>query len=235
MSAEFYQRLLRPLYNRMRTIVRRAVIERIDDSLDLQSLQVSLMDGEVRDDVEHFQAYGLASSPPEESEALFLKVAGSHGVVIAANSRGDRLKDLEPGEVALFTKFGSKILLNKDGEITLTADCGSEIYLKQNGDAKIKVSGDVALDSATVNLAGDPADDYVALSQKVATELSSIQSSVNTFITAYNAHTHIITGSGIDTITGAPVTVTATAAVPASPGVSLAPPGSTAASKVKAS
>ena len=47
----------------------RAVVQRVDDTGGVQTLQVEVLDGEVRDDVERPQQYGLTSVPLEDSEA----------------------------------------------------------------------------------------------------------------------------------------------------------------------
>jgi phage gp45-like len=75
------QRLVAPLKRRVLLMVGRAVVERVYDDLKCQGLQVSLLNGEVRDKVEHFQPYGFTSHPPPGSEGVFLAVGGnrSHG------------------------------------------------------------------------------------------------------------------------------------------------------------
>jgi hypothetical protein len=69
---------------------------------------------------------------------------------------------------------------------------------------------------------GTPAVDFVALSALVLAQLTALQTQVNVFITAYNAHTHIIT---------APATPSGPALPP---GIPVLPPTPVAAIKVRA-
>lgn len=117
------QRAMSPLLRRLQLMVGRAVVLLVKDGLKLQGLQVSLLADEVRDDVEHFQAYGLTSHPLPGAEALVVCVGGSrdHAVVIAVDDRRYRLKPLQAGEVALYTDQGDTIVLKRDGHVHVTA------------------------------------------------------------------------------------------------------------------
>lgn len=116
-------RLLAPLKTRIANMVARSVVQLVDDSTRMQMLQIGALAGETREGVERFQNYGFTSVPLEGAEALVLFVGGrrDHGMAVAVDDRRHRMKGLEKGEVAIYSKFGSSIVLRKNGDIELTA------------------------------------------------------------------------------------------------------------------
>ena len=117
------QRAMRPLTQRLQLMIGRGVLLLVRDGLKLQGLQISLLEGEVRDDVERFQDYGFTSHPHPGAEVVAACVAGSrdHVLVIAVDDRRFRLKNLVQGEVAIYTDEGDKIVLKRGGIIEVTA------------------------------------------------------------------------------------------------------------------
>ncbi len=103
--------------DRVRNMLARAIVTMVDDARGLQSLQVELLADEAQDGVERFGQYGLASNPPAGSEALAASIGGlrGHMVVIAVENRQFRLKNLRPGEVALYDDQGQAVHLTRDG------------------------------------------------------------------------------------------------------------------------
>ena len=81
----------------------------------LQTLQMRLTAGEVKDDLEHFEPYGYTSHPQPGAEGLALFLGGdrSHGVVVCVADRRFRLKELKPGEVALYTDEGDTFVFKR--------------------------------------------------------------------------------------------------------------------------
>lgn len=115
--------LVNRLANRVRLTVGRAVLAVVNDALKLQSVQVQLLEGEVRDDAEHFQHYGFTSVPFAGAEGIALAVGGSrdHVLMINIDDRRYRLKALQNGEVALYTDEGDKIVMKRGNQIEVTA------------------------------------------------------------------------------------------------------------------
>lgn len=105
--------------NKIKSSVGKALIESISDGNEIQLVKVSGLDNETQSDLERVQDYGLTSNPPIGSEAVVLYVGGSkdHGIVIKTDSGEFRVQSLESGEVCIYSKFGQKILLDKNGEI----------------------------------------------------------------------------------------------------------------------
>lgn len=95
----------------MRNILARGLVALGNSASKLQSLQLRLLAGEVKDNVEHLEPYGFTACPLEGSEALAGFIGGdrSHAVVIVVADRRFRLQGLKPGEVALYTDEGDRL------------------------------------------------------------------------------------------------------------------------------
>jgi phage baseplate assembly protein V len=95
----------------MRNILARGLVALGNSASKLQSLQLRLLAGEVKDSVEHLEPYGFTACPKEGAEALAGFIGGdrSHAVVIVVADRRFRLQGLKPGEVALYTDEGDCI------------------------------------------------------------------------------------------------------------------------------
>ena len=94
-----------------------AVIKRVVDSFGRQKAQVEVTKGELIDDVIRMQNYGFGSNPPEEgSDSLIAFLGGSReqAVIVVADNRAFRLKNLESGEVAIYDDLGNIFKLGRD-------------------------------------------------------------------------------------------------------------------------
>lgn len=102
---------------RVRGMVSRAVVNLVTDSLKLQGVQITMLDGQTADDVEHFQHYGYTSVPKPGAEGIALQVGGSagHVLVICIDDRRYRLVGLAEGEVALYDDLGHRVHLTRTG------------------------------------------------------------------------------------------------------------------------
>ncbi|MBP2840433.1 hypothetical protein BGP84_00525 [Pseudomonas putida] len=89
------------------SVLARGVVVLANSARKLQSLQLRITAGEVKDDIEHLEPYGYTSCPKDGAEALVGFFGDrSHGVVIMVADRRFRLQALKPGEVALYTDEG---------------------------------------------------------------------------------------------------------------------------------
>ncbi|WP_065259043.1 phage baseplate assembly protein V [Pseudomonas bananamidigenes] len=90
----------------------------------MQTLQVRLTAGELKDSVEHFEAYGFTSHPKAGAEVLtmFLNGDRSHAVVVVASDRRYRIKELKEGEVAIYTDEGDRIHFKRGRIIDIETD-----------------------------------------------------------------------------------------------------------------
>lgn len=104
----------------------RGVLTRVNSRGQVQTIQGKGLSGEQLQDNELFQHYGFTSCPLPGTMAIMLPLGGvtSHSIIIATEHGNYRLKELKPGEVALYTDEGTKIVL-KRGRI-IEVDC--DIY-----------------------------------------------------------------------------------------------------------
>ncbi|HZR87899.1 MAG TPA: phage baseplate assembly protein [Bradyrhizobium sp.] len=94
----------------------------------------------IRDRLPRLVEYGLASSPPAGSDVVVTCHDGdlSNAVVVATNHQASRLKNLNPGDVALYDNRGNTIVLSAAG-ITLTPCAGGKVFI----DGELDATGDV--------------------------------------------------------------------------------------------
>lgn len=173
-------RMTAPIARRVRLMVARAVITSIADGGKVQSAQVKLLDGEVRDGIEILHQYGLTSIPPGKPEGLYFSVGGDrdHGVLICVADRQFRLKSLRPGEAALYDDLGQKVHLTRDG---ILID-GAGLPITITNTPKVRMESDL-------DVIGEIKDRCEAGGKT----MSSMRA-------AYNSHTHTETNS----VTSAP-------------------------------
>lgn len=143
--------MVAPLARRVANLVGRGVVTSTDDSTKIQLSQVSLLDGEVRDEIENFQAYGFTSNPRDGAEAVVVFVGGrrDHGLAIQVADRRYRIRNLESGEVAVYNDTGAKIVLRASGDIEITPKTGQVIALA--GSSNPVAKGD-SMNTAISNL-----------------------------------------------------------------------------------
>lgn len=115
-------RFIAPIVTRIRNIASRGVIKIVNDNTKIQQMQNSLLAGELKSGIEHYQDYGFTSVPLPGMETLVVFCGGdrSNGVVVAVGDRQFRLKQLQPGEVALYTDEGDIIKLCRNRKIQVT-------------------------------------------------------------------------------------------------------------------
>lgn len=138
MSANM-DRLLGPIKRRLALMVGRAIVRLVNDGAQLQALQLELLQGEIRADVERVQNYGFTSVPHAGAEAVAVAVSGlrDHVLVVAVDDRRYRLKALADGEVAMYT------------------DEGDLVHIKRGGTILVKAATKVRIESPLVEMTGD--------------------------------------------------------------------------------
>lgn len=117
------------IWRRVQTLISRGrIYAPANDSGNVQMLQITLNDLEIRDNTPRLAEYGFTSVPlppdwppgqPKPGygcDALVLFVSGdrSNGVIIATGDQRYRLKNLAPGEVALYDDQGQIVHLSRD-------------------------------------------------------------------------------------------------------------------------
>lgn len=142
---------MRELKSAIRNLLSRGVIRLVNSAAKCQLVQIEMLGGELKDDVEHLEPYGYTSCPHAGAEhvAVFPDGDKSHGVVLVVADRRYRLKGLKAGEVALYTDEGDRIVLRRGRSIeikTLTLEVEAKTKARFNtpllectGDIKDKV------------------------------------------------------------------------------------------------
>ncbi|ACO74139.1 Probable bacteriophage base plate protein [Laribacter hongkongensis HLHK9] len=102
----------------------RGVLAQANSQPPVQLVQTDALAGERLQDSELFQHYGFTSTPLPGTMAVVLPVGGktSHGIVVATEHGSYRLKALRPGEVALYTDEGARIVLRRGRVIETDCD-----------------------------------------------------------------------------------------------------------------
>lgn len=129
----------------VKNMLARGTVVLVDALKKMQSLQLRLTAGELKDNVEHFEPYGLTSNPLEGAEVLTAFIGGdrSHAVVLVASDRRYRIQELEPGEVAIYTDEGDRIHFKRGRIIDI-----------ETGTLNIKASVSVNFDTPTITQTG---------------------------------------------------------------------------------
>lgn len=94
-----------------------------DSAAAVQRIQAQGVGNENLQGAELFQHYGFTSHPQPGTMGIVLPLGGvsSHSIIVATEHGAYRLKSLKPGEVALYTDEGAKIVLRR-GKL-IEADC----------------------------------------------------------------------------------------------------------------
>lgn len=148
-------------------ILSRAVVTMVNDAKGLQTVQVTLFDGEV-DELPRHQEYGFTSRPPVGSEAVAAFVGGNrdNGIVISCEHREYRIKLPNEADVALYDRNGNKVHLSptdnkiivearNDIEINATSETGGNVTINAGGAAgNVKINATGAASSVEINANG---------------------------------------------------------------------------------
>ena len=110
-------RALAPLARGLQNLFSRGVVSAVNSALKMQTVQIQLLTGEGKDNVEHFEPYGYTSHPQVGAEQVtgFVEGDRSHGIVLIVADRRYRLVGLAAGEVAIYDDQGQKVHLTRDG------------------------------------------------------------------------------------------------------------------------
>lgn len=183
------QRILSPIWRRIRLLISRGVIALIDDSAKMQRVQVTLLGSEPAW-AERFQNYGLTSHPHKGAEAVVAAVGGarSHLVAVAVDDRRHRPKNLQEGEVCLYTDEGDEIRLKRGRIVSVTAGTELEVTAPV---VTVNAATSVTLDTPLLHVTGNIATDgnLVAVGN-----VSDATGSMQGMRDVYNDHDHVETG-----------------------------------------
>lgn len=95
----------------------RGLVAKVNSAPKVQLLQATGLANEQIQAAEYFQHFGFTSNPPAGSMLVMVPLGGktAHGIVIATEHGSYRLKNLAPGEVAIYDDLGQKVHLTRNG------------------------------------------------------------------------------------------------------------------------
>lgn len=132
--------------NRILNMLARAVTRRIIDSGGRQTAQVEVTKGELIDGMERMQNYGMSSYPPAGGTDCLVAFLGGNreqGMIVVAENRQYRIRNLEEGEVAIFDDLGNVVHLKRDRVLVngvTQVDVTAPLVNLQAGASKIAMS-----------------------------------------------------------------------------------------------
>lgn len=138
---------------KMRLLVARGVLNLVKNA-GLQVMQINLLEGETRDDVERVQNFGHSGHPPVGATLVAVAVGGSrdHMIVVACEHPGYS-PALDPGESAMYAQPGQLFKLDKNGDVTLTCknftvNASGNIVTVSGGSITQTASGSLGISAA---------------------------------------------------------------------------------------
>ena len=151
-------RFLEPIKRRIFLMISKGVVRAVNDTGGIQFMQLDLLADETRDNMQRFQNYGFYGNPPLDSEAVVIFPSGnrSAGLVVCVDNRAYRIK-LESGEVAIGTKFGDYVYLDKNSNFKVKAK-------------KIKIEGQ---NDELLSLISDFLTEEINLADKLSTDTTN--------------------------------------------------------------
>jgi phage gp45-like len=117
MDQRLIARMMAPLARAVSNMASRASVVLANSAGKLQRLQVRILNGETKSNLDHAEPYGFTSCPHPGAEAVLLFMGGdrSHGIAIVVGDRRYRLQALEAGEVAVYDDLQQMVALKRDG------------------------------------------------------------------------------------------------------------------------
>lgn len=170
---------LRALQRSINNMLARAVVTGLNTASKCQTLQVSILANEQKENVEHMEPYGFTSAPLAGAEgfALFPDGDRSHGVILTVADRRYRIQGLAAGEVAIYTDEGDSITLNRGNTIKVK----TKNYVVDTENYTVNASSKILLKSPLVEATQD---------MKAGGDMSDKKSSMQTLRDTYNDHDH---------------------------------------------
>lgn len=181
---------LNEVNEKVRGIVERCRVTNASGGTPLRTLQAEMRYQDVRDNLEHIEAYGLTSEPHVNSEGVALSLNGdpNHTVVIMVADRRYRMTGLKTGEVALYDDLGRSVYLTRDGIVINGAD--SPIQVKTSSTVSVKGSSITMEGTGSISLKA-PNISFNATTMKSSGTFSS---SGELYVKGLNVYTHVHNG-----------------------------------------
>lgn len=174
--SDVLERLIDPLRSRLMTMIGRCVLRAVDDGKGMQLVQAATRAGALGDGYERFQNYGFTSHPKAGAEGVIVFPGGNydHGIVVVMDDRRFRFKNLEPGEVAMFTDEGDVLHFKRGREVLLETQT-----------FHVKASEKVVIETPLIDTTADLEADG-----DITDRMGSGGSSMRDMRNVYDGHTH---------------------------------------------
>lgn len=195
------------LFRRLRLLMTFARQLRVDDSGDLQIMQIEGLLGELRDDVPRIGEWGIASTPPADSQLVVIALGADRGqlVVIGVEDRKTRRKNIPAGAVELYSAHATaRIRIDAAGVISIDGTqlngTTGPVVLNVTGAVTVNASGAASVTAASASVTASGAATVTAGGAATITG-GTVAISANTVIDGKNflAHTHTPTALGVPT------------------------------------
>lgn len=113
--------MMERIINRLKSILARGIIQLVNDEGGRQLCQVTVLAGEVKENVDRIQQFGFTSNPPAGTAAIIGFIGADRGkpVILGDNNPEERKKGLNAGESAAYDAFDQYIYLKNDGSIEI--------------------------------------------------------------------------------------------------------------------
>lgn len=179
----------------------RGKLTRNNSASPIQLAQAAGLADELLQNVELMQQYGYTSNPPSGSECIVLPLGGrtGHGIIIATEHGTYRLKNLKPGEVALYSDEGDSIVLKRGRIIEVTTQT-----FRINAATAIELNAPVITGNASASVSFNTPVVNASTAIVAQGEISDHgNKSMSNMRTIYNGHTHTDPQGGSVNATGA--------------------------------
>lgn len=175
-------RLLESLKKSLRLLVGKCVIEAASKDSDGVNVDFVMLGNERHSGVKLMQHYGFASVPKKGSlgVALFVGGARDNGILVASQGAPDGIPALDAGEVALFSEFGQKVILDKNGDVVVAPASGKDVIM----------NGRVIAKSGLVS-----EGDVLAVGEVAARVIKAGETYTTATAVHLSTHTHPVSGS----------------------------------------
>jgi phage gp45-like len=134
---------LRPLRMKLGNMLRRAVVDRVNDGKKQGEIQARVLADDPQDQIENFEHYGFTTWLRAGAELVVARIGGSgdHQIAIASADRAVRPKLEAEGDVTIWDCDGQKVEL-KRAKIVVTVRDGNVLELGAGATAGVGRVGD---------------------------------------------------------------------------------------------
>jgi len=178
------EQITKPMRDRIFMLIARGVIDAVNDTGGVQSVKMSLLADEVRDDLERFQNYGFTSTPFAGAEGVAIFPGGNreHGLIVAVDDRRARPKDIPPGGSA---QYGGPEGAAPTALVKTLADGTVHLESVATGCViEITPAGEITLGGAV---------EYAAIASKAEARIAALEAQWAAHEIFFAAHVHVPT------------------------------------------